>query len=332
MRALGLEISRKLMRGFSLLGVLLMTAASASVSAAGDEPIRLWKITPHPGTTVFILGISHFGSRLEQDSYFHRTVLSAFDKSDVLHIEGGERTFINELPECPHPLKGKDAEVVKQARDLLRRGAVPYFRTVLADLPSGPPSEEVLQSNAASYVRDVSEFGLLLMLRLQYQFLHGAQASVQMQTQTEVLATPVVKTMMQRRPNIDIRSVDEKDDLWAAYCGSNARAEILKWHLQNFDPEHPPAQASAADAADQVENSARQIFVDRHIDPNPFLDMFVCPRNERWLPRLLELDDGKTHFEALGAAHLFPYEGITRRCDGLLQDLRRRGVAVTPVP
>ncbi|WP_143742303.1 TraB/GumN family protein [Roseateles chitinivorans] len=94
----------------------------------------------------------------------------------------------------------------------------------------------------------------------------------------------------------------------------------------------PPAQTSVADAAGQVENSARQVFMDRQVDPNPFMDMFVCPRNERWLPRLLQLDDGKTHFEAQGAAHLFSYEGITRRCDGLLQDLRRRGVAVTPVP
>lgn len=308
--------------------MLLALAASNDASAADDEPVRLWKITPHPGTAVFILGISHFGSRLEQDGYFFRTVLPAFDKSDVLHIEGGERTFVNDQPACPHPLTGVDADLVDQARKILRRDAVPYFKTLLADLPNGPPSEEVLRSNAALYVRDVSEFGLLLMLRLQYQSLKGAPAPAQ----ADVLPTPVVKTLMQRRPNIDIRSVDERDDLWAAYCGSNARAEILKWHIQNFDPEHPPAQTSAADAAGQVENSARQVFVDRHVDPNPFMDMFVCPRNERWLPRLLELDDGKTHFEALGAAHLFSYEGITRRCDGLLQDLRRRGVAVTPVP
>lgn len=328
MRRLAVHVSRQARAGFLLLGMLLALAASNGASAADDEPVRLWKITPHPGTTVFILGISHFGSRLEQDGYFFRTVLHAFDKSDVLHIEGGERTFVNDQPACPHPLTGADADLVDQARDILRRGAVPYFKTVLADLPSGPPSEEVLRSNAALYVRDVSEFGLLLMLRLQYQFLKDAPA----QGQADVLPTPVVKTLMQRRPNIDIRSVDERNDLWAAYCGSNARAEILKWHIQNFDPEHPPAQTSAADAAGQAENSARQVFVDRHVDPNPFMDMFVCPRNERWLPRLLELDDGKTHFEALGAAHLFPYEGITRRCDGLLQDLRRRGVAVTPVP
>lgn len=328
MRWLGAEISKQARAGFLLLGILLMLVASNGAFASDEEPVRLWKITPHPGTTVFILGISHVGSRLEQDGYFDRTVLPAFDKSDVLHIEGGERTFVNDMPECPTPLIGKDAEVVDQAREVIRRGAVPYFRTVLADLPSGPPSEEILQSNAALYVRDVSEFGLLLMLRLQYQFLKGVSA----QAQTDLLPTPVVKTLMQRRPNIDIRSVDGPDDLWAAYCGSNARAEILKWHIQAFDPEHPLKQATVADASSQVENLARQTFVDRHIDPNPFLDMFVCPRNERWLPRLLELDDGKTHFEALGAAHLFPYEGITRRCDGLLQDLRRRGVAVTPVP
>lgn len=328
MRRLCARISRLARTGFLLLGMLLMLAASNCASASDDEPVRLWKITPHPGTTVFILGISHFGSRLEQDDYFQKVVLPAFDKSDVLHIEGGERTFVNDMPECPTPLTGKDAEVVDQARDVLRRSAVPYFRTVLADLPNGPPSEEILQSNAALHVRDISEFGLLLMLRLQYQVLEGGLP----QAQADVLPTPVVKTLMQRRTNIDIRSVDEHDDLWAAYCGSNARAEILKWHIQNFDPERPLKQATVADAASQVENLARRVFVDRHIDPNPFLDMFVCPRNERWLPRLLELDDGKTHFEALGAAHLFPYEGITRRCDGLLEDLRRRGVAVTPVP
>lgn len=88
MRRLCARISRLARTGFLLLGMLLMLAASNCASASDDEPVRLWKITPHPGTTVFILGISHFGSRLEQDDYFQKVVLPAFDKSDVLHIEG----------------------------------------------------------------------------------------------------------------------------------------------------------------------------------------------------------------------------------------------------
>jgi len=324
---LGLDVQKVLKNCLEAIFALIAWAAVNPVVAADAEPIRLWKITPHPGTTVFILGISHFGSRLEQDAYFQRAVLPAFAKSDVLHVEGGERTLIERLPACREPLRGRDLAVVEEARDLLRRGAAPYFRTILADIPGGPPSEDVIQQNAALYVRDVSEFGLLLMLRLQYQFLKETSD----RGAAEVLPVPVVKLLLQARPNIDIRSVDKPDDLWSAYCESSTRVDVLKWHIENFDPNRPPEQATLIDAAGQVEEVARRVFVDGHTDPNPFLDMFVCPRNERWLPRLLSLDDGKTHFEALGAAHLFSYEGGSRRCDGLLQDLRRMGVEVTPV-
>ncbi|WP_431259183.1 hypothetical protein ACQ86G_02615 [Roseateles chitinivorans] len=304
-----------------------MLAAVPPAVAADREPIRLWRVTPHPGTTVFILGISHFGSRLEQDGYFQRTVLPAFAQSDVLHFEGGEPTFVDQQRPCPEPLKGTDAAVVTQARALLQRGAVSYFRTVLADLPGGTPSEEVLRENAALYVRDVSEFGLVLMLRLQYRFL--VQSSVE--RSGDLLPAPVIQLLLARRPDIDTRPADESDDLWAAYCGSETRADILRWHVDNFDPEHPPEQATSAIAERQMEEAARGIFVEGHTDPNLLTDVFVCPRNERWLPRLLGLDDGKTHFEALGAAHLFPYEGSSRHCDGLLQDLRRAGMEVSPV-
>ncbi len=325
MNELSVQVKRMAMNSFIGLAAFLLMLANAS--AAELTPARLWKFSPHPGTTVFILGITHFGSRLENDDYFRDRVLPVFESADVLHFEDGGSTPTNLQPPCAKPLNGRDAAVVEEARRVVRRGAVDYFRTILADLPGGAPGPAILQANAERYARGLSEFGLVVTLRTQYRFLSRRVPP----TSNESGAAPVLNMLRLLRPTLDVRSLDEPGDLVSAYCSSNARAGILKWHVDHFDPDKEPEQATRGAALEQMEQTARALFVDRHTDPDLLGDMLICPRNERWLPRLTALNDGKIHFEAIGASHLFPYEGVSRRCDGLLQDLRRMGMEITPV-
>ena len=311
---------------------IILCAAFASISTLGygeSEPApRMWKVEGAAGERIIVLGISHHGSQLEHDSYFHDVVIPQFLQADVLHFEDGGSSFSNQQIECATPLSDEDGKATLQsAREIVQRGAVEYFRVILKDLPSGPPAEAALQDNARKFASGLSEFSVVVVLKNQFEFLKP-QAHVDL---AALGGGPVVQTLRALRPNLPVRSMDRPDDMARAYCASAVRLDILKAHMASYDPDSPLPQASKEEAVRQVNEEVREFFVEHRSDPGPFNDAFVCPRNETWLQRMPALNDRKTHFLALGAAHLFPYRGASRQCDGLLSDLRRAGYRVTPI-
>ena len=312
---------------------LILCTAFASISTLGygnSEPApRMWKVEGAAGERIIVLGISHHGSQLEHDSYFHDVVIPQFMQADVLHFEDGGSAFSNQQIECATPLSDADGKATLQsAREIVRRGAVEYFRVILKDLPSGPPAEAVLQDNARKFASGLSEFSVVSVLKNQFEFL---KPQLYVDAAAVLGGGPVVQTLRALRPNLPVRSMDRPDDMARAYCASAVRLDILKAHMASYDPDSPLPQASKEEAVRQVNETVREIFVEHQSAPGPFNDAFVCPRNEMWLQRMPALNDRKTHFLALGAAHLFPYRGASRQCDGLLSDLRRAGYRVTPI-
>ena len=152
---------------------LILCTAFASISTLGygnSEPApRMWKVEGAAGERIIVLGISHHGSQLEHDSYFHDVVIPQFMQADVLHFEDGGSAFSNQQIECATPLSDADGKATLQsAREIVRRGAVEYFRVILKDLPSGPPAEAVLQDNARKFASGLSEFSVVSVLSLNF--------------------------------------------------------------------------------------------------------------------------------------------------------------------
>ncbi|WP_377155132.1 hypothetical protein ACFJIX_23805 [Roseateles sp. UC29_93] len=275
-----------------------------------------------------MLGITHHGSRLENDAYFNNVVISAFRLADVMHFEDGGSAAGNQQVECQTPISDPTGvQTLQRAREIIQKGAVEYFRAISKDLPGGPPAEVVLKDNARIFAEGLSEFSVVSTLKIQYEFLKP-------QARLDVSAAgngPVVQRLRKIRPRLPIQSLDEADDLARAYCSSAVRLQILKAHIESYNPDFPLPQASAAEAVRQIDEQAHDLFVEHRSTPGPVNDAFVCPRNELWLERIPAMNDGKVHFLAVGAAHLFPYRGASKQCEGLLSDLQRAGYRVTPI-
>jgi hypothetical protein len=95
------------------------------------------------------------------------------------------------------------------------------------------------------------------------------------------------------------------------------------------DPERPIESQEAA--ARQVDEKLRQLLTQGSGKLNVYESAFTCARTSFWERRLKSLFDGKVHFMALGAAHLFPSSGPIASCPGFLNDLRRSGLMVEMV-
>lgn len=311
---------------------LLTVSLALATSAYAAEPSvpRMWKVEGAKGERMFVLGISHHGSKLENDDYFREVVIPTFSRADVLHFEDGGGGYGNQQIECSEPLADLEGkQVVQKARAIIRRDAVEYFRRILKDLPDGPPSEATLVDDARIFTNELSEFSLVITLKNQYDFLVP-----QPHVSTEALGGgPVVQELRKQRPNLPTQSIDELDDMAIAYCASASavRLAILKENIDSYNPESPLPRGSEEEAVRQIDEMVHDLFVEHRSDPGAFGDAFVCPRNEMWVGRLQTMRDGKTHFLALGGAHLFPYRGTSRQCEGLLSDLQRAGYRVTPV-
>jgi hypothetical protein len=184
-----------------------------------------------------------------------------------------------------------------------------------------------LEDNARITANELSEFSLVTMLKFQYDFLFP-QAHVS----AEALGGgPVVDELRRLRPDLPTQSMDGPDDMAMAYCASAVRRELLSEQIERYNLESPLPQASEAEAVRQVDESIHELFVEHRTDPSFFYDAFVCSRNEMWMERLPVMSDGQSHFLAVGVAHLLPYRGTSRQCEGLLSDLQRAGYRVDPV-
>lgn len=314
---------------FTVLQLLVASISLASCAHAADASVpRMWKIDGPRGERMFILGISHHGSTLENDAYFHDIVVPIFRKADVLHFEDGGGGFANQQIECSAPLADPEGkQVVKRAREIVQRDAVEYFRRILKDLPEGLPSKATLEEDARIFAEGLSEFSLVTTLKHQYEFLVP-----QGYVSVEVLGGgPVVDELRGLRPDLPTQSMDEPDDMALAYCASAVRRELLSEQIDRYNLERPLPQASKAEAVPKVDESIHNLFIEHRTSPSFFYDAFVCSRNEMWMDRLSVMGDGQNHFLALGVAHLFPYRGTSRQCEGLLSDLRRAGYRVSPV-
>lgn len=312
-----------------ILRLLAFSVALATSAYAAEPSVpRMWKVVGPSGERMFVLGISHYGSRLEYDAYLRDVVIPAFSQADVLHFEDGGNAYGNQQIECATPLLEPGAKAtVHEARSIVQRDAVEYFRRILKDLPSGPPSEKSLEDDARTFANGLSEFSLLTVLKQQYEFLQPpAHVGVD-----ALGGGPVVQELLRLRPDLPTQSMDAPDDLALAYCASAVRLELLKMHVDSYNRNSPLPQATEQEALRQADQQVHDIFVEHRSTPGLFGDAFICPRNEMWMTRLPAMRDGRVHFLALGGAHLFPYRGASRQCEGLLSDLQRAGYRVTTV-
>ena len=64
----------------------------------------------------------------------------------------------------------------------------------------------------------------------------------------------------------------------------------------------------------------------------PMDQMSVCRRNPVWIERLSRLEDGRTHFVAVGAAHLANFDiNDIRGCACPQRQLKAKGLTVEAV-
>jgi hypothetical protein len=318
--------------------VLIALALLPEISRATELPVpRLWRVsstTDSRGTVIYILAISHPGSELEYDGYLNTKVIPAFLAADVFHCEDGGVLTTNGQPACAHELSDPDdIATLRRARDMVGRGAVEYFRLLSKFLPPPVPDENQILRDAAEFTRGLSEFSVVETLRAQYIYIEAQKPAAA----TEGAAypyRPIVDYLMRLRPQIKIESMDRPTDLAHAYCSAGElRAGIISMYMQiyDFDRIDEKPVESIDLKTKEINEKLKSALSEKSVKLDLYESALTCSRTQLWAQRFNTLLDGKIHFLALGAAHLFPSSGPVTSCPGLLTDLRRRGFMVETI-
>ncbi len=297
----------------------------------------MWRVSlpaDSKGTVIYILAISHPGSELEYDNYLDAKVIPAFLAADTFHFEDGGPLTTNGQPACAHGLSDPaGVATLRQAREMVGRGAIEYFRQLSKYLPRPGPGDDQIRRDAADFTRDLSEYSVVQTLRAQYIYLIGQNPSLVPQTESYPYQ-PIVDYLLKLRPEIKIKSMDESTDLVEAYCAAGElRAGIISMYMRLYDFDRineKPAESVHA-KAEEINEKLKSALSERFVNLDLYESALSCPRTQLWLQRFDNLIDGKIHFLALGAAHLFPSSGPVGSCPGLLTDLRRRGFMVETI-
>ncbi|WP_234409458.1 hypothetical protein, partial [Ideonella sp. B508-1] len=302
-------------------------------SQAGSEGIpRMWRASL-PGdkkdTVFYILAISHVGSQIEYDGYFDAVVVPAYLGSDVLHFEDGGKLPTNTQPECEKSLSSPAGiAILNKARETVGRNSVEYFRRLAKFLPAPANDEALIRSNAKIFTQGLSEYSIVQTLRAQYIYLKS-QSSTNAKYPGYPFR-PVVERLVQLKPSIQIKSMDEPNDLARAFCSAGEkRAGIIAEYMKLYDMSNDGESIDSA--VKEVDKEMRSALEDHFLHLDLYESAFTCFRTHLWEQRFKDMLDGKVHFLALGAAHLFPSTGPVASCQGLLQDLHENGFMVEKV-
>ncbi|WP_148289888.1 hypothetical protein [Ideonella sp. B508-1] len=317
--------------------VALASAFFPTESQAGSEGIpRLWRASL-PGdkkdTVFYILAISHAGSQVEYDEYFDAVVVPAYLGSDVLHFEDGGKLPTNTQPECKKSLSSPAGiAILNQARATVGRNSVEYFRRLAKFLPAPANDEALIRSNAENFTQGLSEYSLVQVLRAQYIYLQPQSSTNDKEPVYPF--QPVVERLVQLKPSIQIKSMDEPDDMARAFCSAGEkRAGIIDEYMKTYDLTRLSNDdgESLDSAAKEIDKRMRSALEDQFLHLDISESAFTCFRTHLWEQRFKDMLDGKVHFLALGAGHLFPSTGPVASCQGLLQDLHENGFMVEKV-
>jgi|GEM_PF-2303852 len=319
-----------------IFAMIISALSPAAAQSDGAGVARLWRVSysgDASGTIIYILAISHEGSALEYDGYLDATVVPAFMASDVLHFEDGGKLATNQQPECRRRLSSPaGVATLKQARAMVGRGADAYFRQLATLLPPPAADPERIRSNAAAFTRSLSEFSVVQTLRAQFVYLQAHDAPGA--PATPYPYRPIVEYLRQLKPGVAVESMDAPMDLVDAYCSAGEkRSGIISEYMKTYDLDllqKAPAETGEA-IARKIDEKIRAALAGESIELDLYESAMTCTRTHRWEQRFKNLFDGKTHFLALGAAHLFPSTGPVTACPGLFQDLRQSGFMVEKV-
>jgi len=296
---------------------------------------RMWRVTDpqkEPGTTFFLLGITHIGLPFEYDTYLDRSIVPALNNSQDIYLENSNLP-IEQQPACDQPLSGQEAErVLTEARQYVQR-SMERFRHWQQDEGITPKVPDAgIATYARVYAELLTEFGLYDAL----QFFGPMYTDTSKLAADTLLARgPVLAYLHTKVPDLPTHSIDQPRDPAEAFCASKPedRLALLRQELHLYTGP----RTVAADSAEARRNlqQANDKFVSifkAGRQENITLEPIICLRNIRWVKLLQNVADGKNHFVAVGVGHLFPVLRDSKtQCNGLLQDFKNAGYEVTPV-
>lgn len=300
-------------------------------------PARLWKVTllsDHKvETSFYILATSHLGLANEYDDYFKNIVRARFDEADDLWYEGAGGRELEEIPKCDsNVLDGSSRSKIQKMRALV---AERYYQSQRVLYRSNgikdPRTPEAQRRAASSYTLDLDEFELIQANRLA---LASMNSSKQKYGQTRTLRNAhetIVESLVNMKPKIAQHDIDSRFGIKRAYC--DAGPERLAFMQDQILGTQTSAKSFRSLDHQMQEELADLIRSDGEVRPRllgtPGLEKtFICDRNLEWLNEIKRHLDGKNHFLALGAAHVFDLKSANLQCDGILSLLRKEDAKV----
>lgn len=293
-------------------------------------------------TTLYLLGITHAGLTAEYDEYFRARVVPTFRSADTFSFEGAGGREDEALPACDEAVldangrKKLAAARVEIAKLMDKAYEANYALLEKKGVDLGSTKAQRALATR-TYVNGLDEFALI---ETQKSFAE-ASAAIDMQKRARkpsAIASSeakgsVVYELQALRPGLKPVDLDSKFGARRAYCNSGKeRIHFLETQLRatNIDTTAVYTQKMYSEMYSAVNDEIYQILSgNRHPPANRFLTMLdktvICQRNQEWIHDMLALADGKTHFVAVGATHLFAVNHDDAHCPGLLSDLTALG-------
>lgn len=292
---------------------------------------RLWRVQPFDdGTTIYILGLTHFGLPFEYDGYLDETIVPAISKAVDIYYENGGGIDAEKQPSCGDsgPATPEAVASINELKGAVKREVAAYYMRA-ARVTGKSLSTDFPVKLADTYVDQLSEFSLYSLFVNYYNLL----------TQPNMMPPNgidgegnVVEYLAKTHSNVVLKSIDQPDTLARVYCSMGQQRYVwLSVHVRTFDHKNDIHYSKnlARRNSDKAELDIRGAIANQS-SLTGISDLagtaegaFVCKRNALWKEEMLSQHDGKTHIYAVGFAHLFGYDDMFDHCNGLISDLRQ---------
>jgi uncharacterized protein YbaP (TraB family) len=291
----------------------------------------MWRVNIPGGnrvTTIFLIGVTHIGLPVEHDDYLQKFVIPAFDGAKDLYFENSDLP-IEQQPACKDVISGAEAsETLRRAREFVRSSMV-RFRHWQQDAGITPKVPDAgIATYAEVYANMLSDFGLYEAVEFFTGMFEDAQ---KLPPGTYRGLGEIVPLLVARRPDVAKESLDGPKDVARAFCAVGPyRIEMIREKLDIATAPHtvdPDGAEAHAELMKANENFIRLLRAQHGV---PGFDVskqsaLTCLRNSIWMNKLANLRDGRSHFVAVGAAHLFATGTEPSGCRGLLADFAALG-------
>jgi hypothetical protein len=183
----------------------------------------------------------------------------------------------------------------------------------------------------------LDEYELISYLNTKKEQVASTQIAPQAGSAVQPFMGSVVGALSRLRPAIPIRDLDSKYASLRAYCQSGKQRLAL---IQSVLGTESTASLSKSilDKVPALRRDFASVLSGNPLAPeSDYLklsaldEQFVCSRNREWEEDMQLISDGRRHFYAVGARHLFPVQHTFAQCPGLLEDLRMAGYRVEKI-